>query len=294
MAVSHVKSDTIADFTGTITGFNSQGSTTTIAATDLVRPADWNSAHNQFYTLTGNTTGNSTASGTNVLFAGSGGVSVGGSTGTVVFSCPSPVTINYIPPAFAWGSTLAASMGNASIQVHPIYVPQNVVIDRGVMGLSLSISTSSDSSHGGTLSLGLGLYTQNASTLSLGTSGIGTYAWTNTSNNSTSVLSGIKNATIALAATLTPGNYWLAVWSRTSTVNANWFTGSYLGVSGANAAFSGSFMQAVNATYQMVPGMGEYSATSAALPVSMAFSHLTGTLNFRTRLPLVWLTQGTQ
>jgi len=83
MAVSHVKSDTIADFTGTITGFNSQGSTTTIAATDLVRPSDWNSAHNQFYTLSGNTTNASTASGTNVVFQGGQLITLGGSTGTI-------------------------------------------------------------------------------------------------------------------------------------------------------------------------------------------------------------------
>jgi hypothetical protein len=43
--ILHVKSNTIADFTGTITGFNSTGGTQTIAATNLVRPSDWNSAH---------------------------------------------------------------------------------------------------------------------------------------------------------------------------------------------------------------------------------------------------------
>ena len=64
-ALSHVKNVTIADFTGTFTGFNSQGSSTTIAATDIVRPSDWMSAHNQFLTLTGNTNVQSTASGTN-------------------------------------------------------------------------------------------------------------------------------------------------------------------------------------------------------------------------------------
>ena len=51
MALYHVKSNTIADFTGTVTGFNSQGSTTTLAATNLVRPGDWNSAHTMTGTL---------------------------------------------------------------------------------------------------------------------------------------------------------------------------------------------------------------------------------------------------
>jgi len=137
MAVSHVKSDTIADFTGTFTGFNSQGSTTTIAATDVVRPSDWNSAHNQFYTLTGNTTGNSTASGTNVLFAGSGGISVGGSTGTIVFSVRPELTVSlfpYFPVGLATSSVVSGTTGNSSTTVNfylaPMVVPNDIHYNR--------------------------------------------------------------------------------------------------------------------------------------------------------------------
>jgi len=36
MALSHVKSVTIGDFTGTVTAFQSNGSTATVAASDLV------------------------------------------------------------------------------------------------------------------------------------------------------------------------------------------------------------------------------------------------------------------
>jgi len=46
LTVQHAKSNTIGDFTGTVTVFNSAGTTTTAVATDLVRPVDWNSAHN--------------------------------------------------------------------------------------------------------------------------------------------------------------------------------------------------------------------------------------------------------
>jgi hypothetical protein len=45
MTVTHAKSNTIADFTGTATVFNSSGGTGTVLATNLVRPTDWNSAH---------------------------------------------------------------------------------------------------------------------------------------------------------------------------------------------------------------------------------------------------------
>lgn len=133
MAVSHVKSDTIADFTGTITGFNSQGSTTLISATDLVRPVDWNSAHNQFYTLTGNTTGNSTASGTNVLFAGSGGISIGGSTGTVVWSVRDQLTVSFFPEPYpqplATSSMVSGTTGASSTTFNYYLAPMVVYHD---------------------------------------------------------------------------------------------------------------------------------------------------------------------
>ena len=83
MAISHSKSVTIADFTGTVTVFNSLGATQTANATDLVRPSDWNSVHNQYYTLSGNTNNASTVSGTNVVFQGAGAVTLTGTNQTI-------------------------------------------------------------------------------------------------------------------------------------------------------------------------------------------------------------------
>ncbi len=45
LTVTHAKSNTIADWSGTATVGNSTGGTSTVAASDLVRPSDWNSAH---------------------------------------------------------------------------------------------------------------------------------------------------------------------------------------------------------------------------------------------------------
>lgn len=90
MAVSHVKSNTIGDFTGTVTVFNSAGSTVTANATDIVRPSDWNSGHNQFVTLSGNTNNSSNLSGTNIVFQGGNNITLSGVTAagaaTIVFS----------------------------------------------------------------------------------------------------------------------------------------------------------------------------------------------------------------
>jgi hypothetical protein len=54
MTLLHAYSQTVADGT----------------ATSVVRPSDWNSGHNQFVTLAGNTSGASTVSGTNIVYQG--------------------------------------------------------------------------------------------------------------------------------------------------------------------------------------------------------------------------------
>lgn len=86
MAVSHVKSNIVADFTGTVTAYNSQGSTVTVAATDLVRPSDWNSAHNQYSTIAGNTVGQSTLSGTNIQIAGGNNITLSANATQITIS----------------------------------------------------------------------------------------------------------------------------------------------------------------------------------------------------------------
>jgi hypothetical protein len=79
-ALSHAKSLTQADFGGTVTVFNSQGSTVTAAATDLARPADWNSVHQQYITISGNTEGTANATATNIVWAGGYGIELSMST----------------------------------------------------------------------------------------------------------------------------------------------------------------------------------------------------------------------
>lgn len=64
MAVQHVFSNAVAD--GTVTS--------------IVRPSDWNSYHNQQVTLAGNTAGQSTVSGTNIVFQGGNNVTLSANT----------------------------------------------------------------------------------------------------------------------------------------------------------------------------------------------------------------------
>ena len=68
MALYHAYSQTVADGT----------------ATSVVRPSDWNSGHNQFVTLAGNTAGVSTISGTNIVYQGGNNVTLSGTGATII------------------------------------------------------------------------------------------------------------------------------------------------------------------------------------------------------------------
>ena len=76
MAEFHVYSQTVADGT----------------ATSVVRPSDWNSAHQHIVTLSGNTSNASTISGTNIVFQGGNNVTLSGTqaagAATIVISAP--------------------------------------------------------------------------------------------------------------------------------------------------------------------------------------------------------------
>jgi hypothetical protein len=124
MAVSHILSSPIANMTGTVTVFNSLGSTVTANATDLVRPQDWNSVHNQFMTIAGNTAGASTMSGTNIVFQGGNNVTLSANAQTLVFSAASQtvqtqniVSVNGSTGGISLnvGSSLSSSTNGSSI-----------------------------------------------------------------------------------------------------------------------------------------------------------------------------------
>jgi hypothetical protein len=263
MAVSHIKSDTIADFTGTITGFNSQGSTVTIAATDLVRPVDWNSAHNQFYTLTGNTTGNSTASGTNVLFAGSGGISIGGSTGTIVFSGPTEATLTGYDP-FQRQELVAFAGGNATLWCQPIDLPGRLHFNRFCLAVTHSNATNSSGSL--TMSVHAAFYTRNNSSWSSLHSTSFTTGYTASGTvGAYSSHGGIRFLAVPWTTTVTAGNYMFGYVSRTTTGGANMTWGN-LCISQIASTWSGFFGSGSGATAYSQLGEGVYSATVSTLP----------------------------
>lgn len=189
---------------------------------------------------------------------------------------PVPVSGLYEPnpPIQTTGSVL----GNATMFMWPQRVTCAVTGSRVNHLVSMSVSSSSNSSHAGTISLSFGIYTLNASTLSLASSGSQTYNWTNTSNNSMASLSGLRALSIPVNCYMPPGDYYFAFWSRTTTANANWFTASNIYMSGASQQFFGTVGNASNSSNQFFPGYGVHSnaSFSTAMPSSIHISNLKG------------------
>jgi hypothetical protein len=125
VAVSHVKSNTIADWAaGAVTVANSTGGTNTVNATDLVRPSDWNSAHNQFVTISGNTSGTANGSGTNLVFGGSNDVTLNLSTsndgGQTLWINESGRPLSFYEPYIAQTGTAFATVDSRTTYWQPM------------------------------------------------------------------------------------------------------------------------------------------------------------------------------
>lgn len=298
-ALSHVKSDTIGDFTGTVTVFNSQGSTATVAATDLVRPSDWNSAHNFFQTASGNTAGDaSTASGTNLVLGATGHVTLAMSTAagaaTLWVSAPPQNTATFWWP-FNEGVNVQGQQGNATWNICPIPTPPTAVdgvvsIDR--VCFPIIFSNSSNSTGTATVSMSMGLYTRNASTLSLAHSTTGTLAVTYSGTVNNSTYAGIRLMTIPWTTSFTDGRYYVAVASRTTTGGTNCTISQMLN-SQINSNFSGLFGANSNRSHQWPLGLGVYSASSTGFPSSIGISQIDGTASLAARPPSWFMINGT-
>lgn len=285
MQITHALSLTVGDATGTATIWNG-ATTSSIAATAVPRPTDWNSQHALMFTFGGNTTNASTVSGTAVPFAGTGGISIGGSNGSVLFSVgPNATVSTYVPyfPASTSSQTGGAKgTSTASAIVFPIPVYQDIAFNAMRILYSASYVTSTISGQH-TISSGWGLYSNNAGTLSRISSGSFSMAMTVSSVSATVSLpnstnsAGYTHTTLAITTTaqgqsligtagnrvadlvfggsmsLSPGLYYVGLHQRQSTSSAN---------VGLSTAFIGNAMNATSGVGPMGSSTAAFSASS--------------------------------
>lgn len=307
MSIVHAKSVTVADFTGTVTAFNSQGSTTTIAASDLARPSDWNSAHNQLYTLSGNTAGNSTVSGTNVVFQGGGNITLSGTGSTIVFQ---QGNMNYeqligtnVRP---FAQQTSVSLGQNSLYIQPVILerPLSAIALKLPVLITNSSSAVSSGQKGQTCAIGLysrvntdvantgytritlisstsytiaASYSSNVSSAHSAISAIGnstsynTYSSSSAGANVSSILHGPRELIFPVSASYPAGEYWLGIVNSTSGAGT---AGNVLNISNVIATFQ-TYNRVGSATNATNPGLfrelmvGTYSATTGGLPTTI-------------------------
>jgi len=253
---------------------------------------------------TGNTTNNSstTLALSSQLFNFLGGATGGFSNGSIQLSVPvisslsatglASLSVNgstisvgaaiqqlsFFQPLGPVQSTTVTQNGAGSIQVYPAIAAFPFTATRADIMASVSAAVLAVSTQAQTLSMYIGLYSLNASTLSLASSGSQSYAWTNSSNNSNASITGMRRFSAPINVNYTGGfDLFVGVMTNTTFVNTNGISLSNVVVPlGPGPQLQGLIGQVPANSMQFVPGQGFFSTTSAAMPVSMALSAISG------------------
>lgn len=260
-ALSHVKSNTVGDFTGTVTVFDSRGSTATANATDLVRPVDWNSAHNFFQTLSGNTAGSSTMSGTNLVWQGGNNVTLSASTA-------------------AGAATVIVSAANQSVQTQA----SGNIVGSGFTSTTTagSVPTATLNSQGLSMAVPAWLTTQTVQTQASGniagsgftsttTAGTGVNGTHNSAGLSMAFPAWLTTAMASNAATISNVN----ISAGTTSTNASAFT--FANANGLTFGLgTGASAGSITASHN---GLTTARASNDAIGLNTAQSNVTWTVN---------------
>ena len=240
---------------------------------DIEVAAPGAAAENNWFNLLGdNTAGDTTASGSTIGLSGINVTLSGANNSQIVISGPSMYTASGWNPYEDLAGTFTTNQ--ASLMFDAIDFPSPVQFDRYYFVMNNTNSSNSSGSH--TVSVWLGIYTNNASTLSLLASASRSMAMTFAgTGGSYSLHSGMRIVTVGMTSTLTEGRYWLGFVSRTSSAAAN---GSYsiLVASALGSNFLGHFGSSHNTTMQVLLGQGVYTATTNGIPNSVGFNQIRG------------------
>ena len=202
-------------------------------------------------------------------------LSVNGSTISVGAAAPQ---LSFFQPLGPIQSTTVTQNGNGSIQVYPAIAAFPFTASRADIMASVSAAALAASTEAQTLSMFVGLYSLNGSTLSLASSGSQSYAWVNSSGGSSSVITGLRRFSAPVNVNYTGGfDLFVGIMSSTTFANTNGISLSNVVIPVAPAVqLNGLIGETTNSTKQFVPGQGFYSATSAGMPASMGLAGIYG------------------
>lgn len=235
----------------------------------------------------------------NLVFSNANGVSFGLNGNTLTATAAGGggggTTFNYFNPQDAY-IQVAGQLGQGSLWMQPSKLP-NVQFDRIIVPVNYSNATNSSNSL--TVSMWMGFYTRDVSTLQLESSFSTSYNITNSGTvGSYSLFNGFRNLSMGVGGiqTFNEDQYYVGFLSRTTTGGGAGMTMSNMFASQINSVFFGNFSQATNSSIQYTRGLGIYSATTAAMPTSIRFNQLIGmstNSSLQLRQPLWYMVNGT-
>lgn len=269
---------------GVSTGGNTAGATG-ITGTQLVLVGTGPISLSQTTGANGGTVSINAPATSSLSATGQVSISVNGST--ISIGVPEKVTrTGYAKDMFdrEW---LAGQVGQNQLFLQPLDLIDAVQFNRVLW--PNNFSNASNSSNSATLTLNVGIYTRNVSTLSLLTSVSSSYAVTASGTvGSYSIFGGARYHPLGLTTTLSEGAYWLGFLSRTTTGGGAGQSWSNFVASNINTALSGFWSSAANATNQFLLGLGSFNTTTTALPASVGFTAINGSAAVNLR-PVIYV-----
>jgi collagen type VII alpha len=202
-------------------------------------------------------------------------VSVNGSTISVGAAAPQ---LSFYQPLGPVQNTTLTQQGNGTVQVYPALKPFPFTASRVDMMVSVSLTNLAVSTEAQALSMYVGLYSLNGSTLSLASSGSQSYQWSNSSAGSNNSISGMRRFSAPINVNYTGGfDLFVGLMTNTTFSNIAGVTMSNVVVPlGPGPQLQGLIGQVPASSMQFVPGQGIFSTTSAGMPSSMALSAISG------------------
>lgn len=180
--------------------------------------------------------------------------------------------------------TSLSTIGQGSLSINHMYVPFNVTGTAMKIGGSLSAATNtSATTASANISLWMGIYTLNGSTLSLASSGSANngFQWSQTgSTGSNTSINSMRQMTVPINVNMTPGEYWAAaVISSATTYTSAAFTiyGNNLVANAATNAILVPIGSHTSLARDAILFQGIYTAATAAGPASIAGTHINNT-----------------
>lgn len=236
----------------------------------------------------GNTSGTSGTTNNQLVLAGGNNITLSQATGaggnTVTISAgagggAAPTLSRWEYPSNAF--TSLNTVGQGSLSIEHMYVPFNITGTAAKIGGSLSAATNTGATTASAnVSLWMGIYTLNGSTLSLASSGSANngYQWSQSASTTANTsINSMRQMTVPMNVNMTPGEYWVgAVISSATTYTSASFNiyGNNLINSGASGAMLTPIGSNTTAARDALLFQGIYTANTAAGPTSIQGSQI--------------------